>query len=926
MLTGKRPRWDKFRVFGSDAFYVIPNDGLAKVPGIVKGKKVIFVGFSPNCNGFRVFDPESRRYSTVNNIVFYESFKHRNDALRHHDKRRELMKRGETQPVQMNDFDDDETAQGVRNLYLDPDPESPQSQVPSARTDGEPAPIDHPEHEDGDTDDDERRAEERPPQPPSRRALDAARARRILTSADLLRPLRLLPLGTEAKWTVDDAKFFDHAMTLNLPIAFVPNPKRKGTTSHRRYMKYSTAKTLRQALSLGASLDDLKWDYRRAYIKFPTHESDLPGHIYNAIQTAEDHGFDHILDQAGCHVTPSDYADHMLTRALKSKSLENAKYVFNESLKSAYDPTLLPKEIATQQAALKYSERQFAKVMNAKAGVNIDFSLEPEPLRYEQTLPEVCSESERWREAMDDEIASMNKFGVYKALPKSAAGNRQILGCRWVYKRKTNKNGEVVRYRSRLVAQGYRQREYDSYDPHSTFSPVVHKDTLRLFLSVCAAEDLSIYQADVKAAFLQAPLDEKIYLRAPPGYECVDPSTGEEQIWELSKAIYGLKQSSACFWEALHAHLTENGFKSTLGDPCLFRKEMPDGGVILTATYIDDVTFAVSKPEHFDYFMSMLRSRFAVEEGEGAPIEWLLGMAIDQDLEKGTVRMNMETAITKLAVGLLSAEELTKAADVQFPMYSTAALPRLKSREVRTEEFDYLSVVGSLMHLANCVRCDVAYAVGCLARHALCPGKAHVKACKRVVMYLYNTRTLGITYTRPAIESERNVPTIHEAAKHPLDNGLNKLDTFADSDYAADETRRSTHGSVTMLNGGPVSWSSVLGKTVATSTCEAEVNAAVAAVKDALHLKRLLIELKLTDESPLRILEDNSACIAQANAGLRHVRNAKHYEVKLRFLQQQVVDKEVEFEYCPTNHQLADFFTKPLDMAKFLGFRELLMT
>ena len=152
-------------------------------------------------------------------------------------------------------------------------------------TDGEPAPIDHPEHEDGDTDDDERRAEERPPQPPSRRALDAARARRILTSADLLRPLRLLPLGTEAKWTVDDAKFFDHAMTLNLPIAFVPNPKRKGTTSHRRYMKYSAAKTLRQALSLGASLDDLKWDYRRAYIKFPTHESDLPGHIYNAIQT-----------------------------------------------------------------------------------------------------------------------------------------------------------------------------------------------------------------------------------------------------------------------------------------------------------------------------------------------------------------------------------------------------------------------------------------------------------------------------------------------------------------------------------------------------------------------------------------------------------------------------------------------------------------
>ena len=103
-----------------------------------------------------------------------------------------------------------------------------------------------------------------------------------------------------------------------------------------------------------------------------------------------------------------------------------------------------------------------------------------------------------------------------------------------------------------------------------------------------------------------------------------------------------------------------------------------------------------------------------------------------------------------------------------------------------------------------------------------------------------------------------------------------------------------------MLNGGPISWSSTLGKTVATSTCEAEINAAVAAAKEAVHLNRLLLDLKLIDKMPLQIAEDNSACIAQANAGLRQVRNAKHYEVKLAFLQQLVVDKEIEFVYCPT--------------------------
>ena len=930
MLTGDRARWDKIRVFGADAFMLIPNDDLAKVPGIVKGKKVIFVGFTLNCNGYRVFDPETRCYSTVNNIVFYESFRHRIDALRHHDKRRELMKKGETQPVQLDDFDY-ENAKGVRNLYLDPDPISPQPLVPKAQAGGrtslEAGPAAGDDNDNSPSAGEENDFEGRHVHGPlSPRTLDAARARELMNSAELLRPLRLLPVGKEATWTKDDADFMEHAMSHDLPVAFIPNPKRKGTPSFRRYLKYSPATSLRQALELGASMDDIRWDYRRAFMKFPKHESDLPGHIYGAIQTADEFGHTHILDDIGHYVSPSDHTDHILASAFRSAGLERAKFVFNDSLKAAYDPTRLPDLIANRQAALVFAEQQFAKVLNAKVDVNIDFSLAAEPVRWEDTLPDVCSESEKWREAMDDEIVSMTKFGVYKRLPRSAAGNRQILGCRWVYKRKTNKNGEVVRYRARLVAQGFRQREYDSFDPNSTFSPVVHKDTLRLFLSVSAAENLMIYQADVKAAFLQAPLEETIYLRAPPGYGAVDESTGEPLIWELSKAVYGLKQAGACFWQAVHSHLLENGFTSTLGDPCLLRKEMPGGGVILVATYVDDLTFAISNPDDHAYFMSMLRSRFVIDEGEGAPVEWLLGMAIDQDLEKGTVRMNMETAITKLAMGLLSKEELVKASDVQYPMLATSMLPKLQSREVSEREFDYLSVVGSLMHLANCVRCDVAFAVGCLARHALNPGKAHVKACKRVVMYLYNTRTLGITYSRQTIAAERNVPTIHEAAKHPLDDGNNKLQTFADSDYAGDETRRSTYGTVTMLNGGPVAWTSTLGKTVATSTCEAEVNAAVAAVKNAIHLKRLLMDLKLMGETPLTIMEDNSACIAQANSGLRHVRNAKHYEVKLRFLQQRVVDNEVEFEYCPTNHQLADFFTKPLDVTKFLGFRESLLS
>jgi hypothetical protein len=240
-------------------------------------------------------------------------------------------------------------------------------------------------------------------------------------------------------------------------------------------------------------------------------------------------------------------------------------------------------------------------------------------------------------------------------------------------------------------------------------------------------------------------------------------------------------------------------------------------------------------------------------------------MAISQNLEKGTIHMNMEMMITKLVQGVLTDEEIEKSKRVDTPMIITP-LSKLENREVPKSDFDYLSVVGSLLHISNSVRCDISYAVGVLARHSLTPG------------------------------------------------------------YAPDVSRRSTMGSVLMMNGGPISWKSVLGKTVATSTCEAEVNAAVTAVKDAIHIKRMLFDIGVMKEDHvLQIAEDNAACIAQAQAGLKLVRNAKHYEVKLRFLQQHVLDKSVEFVYCPTDEQLSDMFTKPLEGQKFKYFRDIIM-
>jgi hypothetical protein len=102
------------------------------------------------------------------------------------------------------------------------------------------------------------------------------------------------------------------------------------------------------------------------------------------------------------------------------------------------------------------------------------------------------------------------------------------------------------------------------------------------------------------------------------------------------------------------------------------------------------------------------------------------------------------------------------------------------------------------------VRCDITYAVGCLARYAMTPGHAHVKAMKRVVKYLYSTKKLGITFYRDPVDTEvlsHNEVLVYENGLHPNEmekSTSNALKFFADSDYAMDYTKKSMMGIVFM--------------------------------------------------------------------------------------------------------------------------------
>jgi hypothetical protein len=105
-----------------------------------------------------------------------------------------------------------------------------------------------------------------------------------------------------------------------------------------------------------------------------------------------------------------------------------------------------------------------------------------------------------------------------------------------VWKNKDGEKGEVVTNKSRLVAQGYSQKEGIDYE--ETFAHVACFEAIRILLFV--AKGFKLHQMDVKSAFLNGVLEEEVYVRQPPGFES---EKYPHRVYKLRKALYGLKQA-----------------------------------------------------------------------------------------------------------------------------------------------------------------------------------------------------------------------------------------------------------------------------------------------------------------------------------------------------------------------------------------------
>ena len=127
-------------------------------------------------------------------------------------------------------------------------------------------------------------------------------------------------------------------------------------------------------------------------------------------------------------------------------------------------------------------------------------------------------------------------------------------------------------------------------------------DTLRLFLATVAAEDLECAQFDIKNAFTEAHLKEKIYLAAPKGI-----NIKKGHVLEALRSLYGLKQAAQDWNLLIKGELLKWGFEQSLADPCMFTHAKRGLKLLV---YVDDVIAAAKTQDDIDWFYKKLSSRF----------------------------------------------------------------------------------------------------------------------------------------------------------------------------------------------------------------------------------------------------------------------------------------------------------------------------
>ncbi|GJW42431.1 retrovirus-related pol polyprotein from transposon TNT 1-94, partial [Tanacetum coccineum] len=297
------------------------------------------------------------------------------------------------------------------------------------------------------------------------------------------------------------------------------------------------------------------------------------------------------------------------------------------------------------------------------------------------------------------------RLQIWELVPRPEGKN--IIALKWLWKNKCDAENIVVQNKTRLVAKGYRQEE--GIDFEESFAPVSRLEAVRMFIAYAAHKNITIFQMDVKTAFLNGPLKEEVYVSQPEGF--IDPKFSNHGIVPFTQ---------------------KHGFTKDIIDPTLFTRRH-GGDILLVQVYVDDIIFGSTNLDFSKRFANLMKNNF--EMSMMGELKFFLGLQVHQSPR------GIFISQSQYAIELLKKHGLDECVSMSTPM----ATKRLDAdlQGTPTDQTTYRRMIGGLMYL-TASRPDIAFATFVCARYQARPTVKHLKEVKRIFRYLRQSYNMGL--------------------------------------------------------------------------------------------------------------------------------------------------------------------------------------
>ena len=516
----------------------------------------------------------------------------------------------------------------------------------------------------------------------------------------------------------------------------------------------------------------------------------------------------------------------------------------------------------------------------------------------------------KWKDAVELELLQIQEYETFKSLGhKSRAkvpGGYKKIRVHLIFDVKHD-----GRHKARLVADGH----LTEIPTESVYSGVVSLRSFRLVTFAAELNGLSFWATDIGNAYLEAYTSERVCIEAGPEFgELVG------HILIISKALYGLRTSSAQWGDRLADVMRELGFTQCKAEPYIWMR--PNGEVYeYVAVYVDDLALAMKDPQAF---VGQLTKQYNFKLKGTGPVTFHLGMDFTRDKD-GTLCMSSKKYTEKIIANYERMYGESPRQNVTSPL-EKGDHPEIDTSELLDDKGirEYQSLIGSLQWLISIGRFDIMTAVMTMSSFRSAPRKGHLERVKRIFGYVSKMRNAAIRFRTeepelsdlPVFEHDWSKSVYGEAkevlphdAPEPLGKPVVSVHYVDANLMHCMATGKSVTGILHFLNKTPIDWYSKKQATVETATYGSEFVAARTCVEQIIDIRNTLRYMGIPIQEKAYMFGDNES-VVNSSVTVHAKLHKRHTMLSFHRVREAVASGMIAFIHIPGDLNPADILSK----------------